>query len=669
MTHEPRGRGPSTGPLDPDVAQRVEGLVDEAVALAAKGGYREATARAEEALSLDPDNKEAGDLLESYRRLAADDDERRRRRRSIAAAAAAIEEMIESERLEEASTAVEALAMQYGGEAPVEDLRASIADARGLEFDELDAAFDAIRRPEGGDVAPAPPAAPRDAAGQLVAEIEDHLRAGRLDRAGSGLDQLESMHGAEDRAHKLRNRIEEARQVAEEHRRDEEILIATAAIEERIRRGAIEEAAERLTALAARHGSSAPVAELRARLQEARDLLESEGRGATLLGERDAEPFTDQVPGFGTTGQFDYEPAASLRGRAIGIGAIVLLIAGGVVWWLLQRAPAAAPAEPAGEAQSIGAADGGVDAQGGAPTTDAPVREAQRRADAAAVRPDRGAARAPAVAPPPADDAAVERVSPPEEVAQAPSRAPADPPAEVATAPPVVADAVDTATRPESAATDARSATEPRDEARTEPAATDAVDRAAPAVTEPPIESTAEVVVEALPASEAPPPVEAAPPPSEPPPSVDVAPPPPPPPAVSEPAPPPPPPPAPEPESRAPAAAPAQPAAPATAERASAAPTLLGCGDPGVVCVRAVRVPQPVYPQVAQQRRLSASVVVNALVDESGKVIETRIESGSFKFFNDAATAAAMSAQFTPASRAGVPGRSWARLSFQFAPR
>jgi TonB family protein len=62
-------------------------------------------------------------------------------------------------------------------------------------------------------------------------------------------------------------------------------------------------------------------------------------------------------------------------------------------------------------------------------------------------------------------------------------------------------------------------------------------------------------------------------------------------------------------------------------------------------------------------------VVVTALVDETGKVIETRVESGSFRFFDDAAVDAASRTVFEPASRGGVPGRSWARLSFDFPPR
>jgi hypothetical protein len=47
-----------------------------------------------------------------------------------------------------------------------------------------------------------------------------------------------------------------------------------------------------------------------------------------------------------------------------------------------------------------------------------------------------------------------------------------------------------------------------------------------------------------------------------------------------------------------------------------------------------------------------------ALVDERGRVIQTRIESGSFPFFNEAATETAQQAP-GPATRQGVPG-GWA---------
>jgi TonB family protein len=58
-----------------------------------------------------------------------------------------------------------------------------------------------------------------------------------------------------------------------------------------------------------------------------------------------------------------------------------------------------------------------------------------------------------------------------------------------------------------------------------------------------------------------------------------------------------------------------------------------------------------------------------ALVDERGRVIETRVDSGSFRLFNDSAVEAAKQAVFQPATLRGVPGRSWARLTYKFEPR
>ena len=208
MSQDPRGRT-APGPGDTGLVDRAEALLDEAVGQAAKGSYGQAADKVQQALAIDPDNAVARDLLESYRRQVADDDERRKRRRSIAAAAATIEEMVESERLEEASAATEALAMQFGPDAPVEELRRRIGEARAVQLDlhDLDAAIDAIRLPtEGGPQ----PTARADAGNNVVAQIEEHLRSGRLDQASRALTQLESEPGSEERARKLRTRIEEA---------------------------------------------------------------------------------------------------------------------------------------------------------------------------------------------------------------------------------------------------------------------------------------------------------------------------------------------------------------------------------------------------------------------------------------------------------------------------
>ena len=346
MSQDTRGRT-APGSSDTGLVERAETLLDEAVGQAAKGSYGEAADKVRQALAIDPDNAVARDLLESYRRQVADDDERRRRRRSIAAAAAAIEEMVENDRLEEASAATEALAMQFGLDAPVDELRSAIAAARAvqLDFNDLDSAIDSIRLPIEGVAAPAPRA---DASGgTLVAQIEEHLRSDRLAEASSALDTLESEPGMEDRAHKMRTRIEEALEVAGEHRREEEILIATAAIEELLRRGNVDDAAHRLAELAERHGSSAPVAELRERLAEARALARQGVAQSLAATETIDGPTSDRgdlaSPVWPSTVE---EESRGGSARWIAIAVVVALIVLAGLWWWSQR-PSATTERPA----------------------------------------------------------------------------------------------------------------------------------------------------------------------------------------------------------------------------------------------------------------------------------------------------------------------------------
>jgi TonB family protein len=690
MSQDHRGR---SGSVDPNLAQRVEALVDEAVGQAAKGSYGEAAARAEQALAIDPDNAAARDLFDSYRRLAADDDERRRRRRSIAAAAAAIEEMIEAERLEEAATATQALVLQYGHEAPVEELNGRIAKARGgdLDFAELDAAIQAIRQPTVAVARSAGPAARLDEVGTLTAEIEDHLRSGRLDEASGRLGKLEGMPGSEERLRKLRARIEEAHHVAEDHRREEEILIATAAIEERIRRGAIDDAAERLAALDARHGSSAPIAELRQQIEEARSEAAIEtGAVRSAVGERTGELLgLDDDLGSTTVDLSAYEAPAPGRGRWLAVAVAVVLVAGGGGWWLYQRpSTGAIEASPAGDPVAI-VDPSGAPATAGAldPAPADPAQTDGAIAESGALDPEGSAAEQESSAlldsPPTAVDAGMPGS------ADAPLAAggdgQVDQSARASEASPAGADPSTPINEPPSeeapavAARDAQDSVEPADSSGSrDPDATAASDVAVtPAETSSPSSSdlapepgepaaSSAVVVQAVPVTEAlPPPAPTAPAPAvsestaadQPAPTGDAD----------------------RAEPEAPAAegqraavadegAPAaSSAAPATSSR-PAAPAVLGCGAPGVVCVKALQMPIPTYPAPARARRLTANVVVMALVDDRGRVIETRVESGSFRFFNDAAVEAASRAVFQPATLRGVPGRSWVRLTFKFDP-
>ena len=490
-------------------------------------------------------------------------------------------------------------------------------------------------------------------------QIEEHLRSGRLDEASLALSRLESEPGAEDRARKLRTRIEEALDVAAEHRREEEILIATAAIEERLRRGNIDDAAQRLADLAERHGSSAPVAELRERLAEARALAHQAGvQTGAAVGTVD-DPNADRGQPASTIFQSMIdEEARGGRSRWIAIAVVVAIVIAGL-WWWSQRSPSqtgdSVPGDaPAASDSATGAPANAADDAATSRQADSPAssdRATSRSGDAApstaAVDPRSAQSRSPSVVensaaprelqPEPAAGAG--NVVPPAVVQQEPAAAPN----EAADVDPAV-DRGAQAAAPESPAS-----------------ATD--ENAAPATA---TDNATQVVVEAVPASEAPPP-EPAPPPAEPAiesssgsdspaaaadpaaaAPVDAAP------ArteESEPVP------APA-DSQQAAAAPAPaapPPAPAAAP-ASTGPAMLGCGEPGVVCLKAIHVPTPSYPAAARARRLNANVVVMALVDERGRVVQTRIDSGSFPFFNEAATEAAKRATFSPATRQGVPG-------------
>ena len=95
---------------------------------------------------------------------------------------------------------------------------------------------------------------------------------------------------------------------------------------------------------------------------------------------------------------------------------------------------------------------------------------------------------------------------------------------------------------------------------------------------------------------------------------------------------------------------------------------------PGMGGVRAPRVKskvEPKFPPIARRQRVSGNVVVEALVDENGQVIDTRIKSvdsnpsGNWGF-ESAAEKAARSCTFEPATREGVRVKMWIAIPFTF---
>lgn len=92
--------------------------------------------------------------------------------------------------------------------------------------------------------------------------------------------------------------------------------------------------------------------------------------------------------------------------------------------------------------------------------------------------------------------------------------------------------------------------------------------------------------------------------------------------------------------------------------------------DPGVTPPVVKLDPKIRYPTLATMRRLNASVVVRALVDEQGRVAEASVTQPSGHptsiGFEDAALQKIRGRRYAPARRAGVPVRMWVLVRVDF---
>jgi Ca-activated chloride channel family protein len=85
----------------------------------------------------------------------------------------------------------------------------------------------------------------------------------------------------------------------------------------------------------------------------------------------------------------------------------------------------------------------------------------------------------------------------------------------------------------------------------------------------------------------------------------------------------------------------------------------------GVLNSRAKSLPVPAYPATAQHMRVVGTVVVEVLVDESGRVVEARAASGH-ALLREAAVEAAKRARFAPVLVGGQPARMTGFLNYTF---
>jgi TonB family protein len=72
------------------------------------------------------------------------------------------------------------------------------------------------------------------------------------------------------------------------------------------------------------------------------------------------------------------------------------------------------------------------------------------------------------------------------------------------------------------------------------------------------------------------------------------------------------------------------------------------------------------YPAEAVKKKLEGEVIVAALIDETGKIAEIKVESSTEQIFNDAAMTAVRQTEFEPATWEGKPIKKWFTVPIRF---
>jgi TonB family protein len=86
----------------------------------------------------------------------------------------------------------------------------------------------------------------------------------------------------------------------------------------------------------------------------------------------------------------------------------------------------------------------------------------------------------------------------------------------------------------------------------------------------------------------------------------------------------------------------------------------------GVLNGTALSLPAPVYPDAAKRMRTSGTVVVDVVLDESGRVVSATASSGP-AMLRDAAVQAALKARFSPTKLSGQPVKVSGTINYKFA--
>jgi protein TonB len=86
----------------------------------------------------------------------------------------------------------------------------------------------------------------------------------------------------------------------------------------------------------------------------------------------------------------------------------------------------------------------------------------------------------------------------------------------------------------------------------------------------------------------------------------------------------------------------------------------------GVLNGTALNLPAPTYPDLARRMRVSGTVSVDVVVDETGKIISAQANSGPLSL-RDAAVQAALRARFSPTKLSGQPVKVSGIINYKFA--
>ena len=93
---------------------------------------------------------------------------------------------------------------------------------------------------------------------------------------------------------------------------------------------------------------------------------------------------------------------------------------------------------------------------------------------------------------------------------------------------------------------------------------------------------------------------------------------------------------------------------------------LVPAGTPGLTAARITHQAAAIYPPIARMQHVQGSVIVAALISETGQVLETRVVSGAQAVLNDAAQQSIRRSSFAPGEKDGVRVKSWTNVRIDF---